>query len=269
MPDPLSTLTDKEREALRLLLAGHDAKSSAVELGLSVHTVNDRLRNARRKLGVSSSREAARILGEAEEPTEEPGPQNDAHTSFGIPVPAQPTDTADLNNTEPTGPFGFTWLAGGMLIMSILIGAAILAVVYSSDDSANLARNTAPTEASDTVESSTERPPSLDRAERFLKLVDADDWAGSWEAAGSFFQAETTADEWASVVEPLRQPLGTVAERRLVTVQRADSLPGAPEGEYEVLQFQTKFEGREKLVLETVVMLSGQNGWEVTGYFML
>ena len=48
--DAIWDLTDKEKEALRLLLAGHDAKSSARELGISVHTVNDRLRNARRKM---------------------------------------------------------------------------------------------------------------------------------------------------------------------------------------------------------------------------
>jgi DNA-binding CsgD family transcriptional regulator len=59
-------LTAKEKDALRLLLRGHDAKSSARELGLSVHTVNERLRDARRKLGTTSSREAARRLLEAE-----------------------------------------------------------------------------------------------------------------------------------------------------------------------------------------------------------
>ena len=47
-------LTDKERQTLRLILRGHDAKSSARALGLSVHTVNERLREARRKLGVTS-----------------------------------------------------------------------------------------------------------------------------------------------------------------------------------------------------------------------
>jgi len=62
------TLTEKEKDALRLLLRGHDAKSSARALGLSVHTVNERLREARRKLGVTSSREAARVLMAAETP---------------------------------------------------------------------------------------------------------------------------------------------------------------------------------------------------------
>jgi TonB family protein len=45
-----------------LLAQGHEAKSIASTLELSVHTVNERLRSARRKLGVSSSREAARLL---------------------------------------------------------------------------------------------------------------------------------------------------------------------------------------------------------------
>ena len=60
--DATDALTPKEKETLRLILRGHDAKSSARALDLSVHTVNGRLRDARRKLGVTSSKEAARLL---------------------------------------------------------------------------------------------------------------------------------------------------------------------------------------------------------------
>ena len=66
------TLTEKEKQTLRLIVRGHDAKSIARHLDLSVHTVNERLRDARRKLEVSSSREAARLLLD----TEDDGPQN-------------------------------------------------------------------------------------------------------------------------------------------------------------------------------------------------
>src|SRR3954470_5611279 len=66
MTDGYQALTEKEKETLRLLLAGHDAKSMARHFGLSVHTINERLRDARRKLSASSSREAARLLREAE-----------------------------------------------------------------------------------------------------------------------------------------------------------------------------------------------------------
>jgi DNA-binding CsgD family transcriptional regulator len=61
-------LTQRQKEILRLLLNGFDAKSAGRELGISVHTVNEHLREARRYLGVSSSREAARILRQAEGP---------------------------------------------------------------------------------------------------------------------------------------------------------------------------------------------------------
>src|SRR3954463_10475306 len=64
--DGFGALTEKEKQTLRLIVCGHDAKSTARNLGLSVHTINERLRDARRKMSVSSSREAARLLLEAE-----------------------------------------------------------------------------------------------------------------------------------------------------------------------------------------------------------
>jgi DNA-binding CsgD family transcriptional regulator len=62
----VQNLTQRQKEILRLLLNGFDAKTAARELGISVHTVNEHLREARRNLGVSSSREAARLLRQAE-----------------------------------------------------------------------------------------------------------------------------------------------------------------------------------------------------------
>jgi DNA-binding CsgD family transcriptional regulator len=58
----LETLTDKELEILRLLTAGHTVKSIAVRLGRSEASINERLRDARRKTGIGSSRELARRL---------------------------------------------------------------------------------------------------------------------------------------------------------------------------------------------------------------
>lgn len=60
--DDLAKLTEAEKDVLRLLAQGHDTKSAATTLGISIHAINDRLREARRKLGVTSSREAARLL---------------------------------------------------------------------------------------------------------------------------------------------------------------------------------------------------------------
>lgn len=61
-PSSPPALTEKELEVLRLLAAGHTVKSIAVSLGRTEASINERLRDARRKTGVGSSRELARLL---------------------------------------------------------------------------------------------------------------------------------------------------------------------------------------------------------------
>lgn len=58
----IGDLTPKELEALALIAQGHDAKSAARELAVSPHTIYERLRRAREKLGSNNSREAARLM---------------------------------------------------------------------------------------------------------------------------------------------------------------------------------------------------------------
>ena len=55
-------LNARELEILRMLAAGHTVKSIAVRLSRSEASINERLRDARRKAGVGSSRELARLL---------------------------------------------------------------------------------------------------------------------------------------------------------------------------------------------------------------
>jgi DNA-binding CsgD family transcriptional regulator len=63
LPSSLAALNEKEVEVLRLLAAGHTVKSIAANLGRSEASINERLRDARRKTGVGSSRELARLVG--------------------------------------------------------------------------------------------------------------------------------------------------------------------------------------------------------------
>jgi DNA-binding CsgD family transcriptional regulator len=72
VPD-LSGLNAAEREALAMLASGHTAKSIANLTGRSEGAVNERLRDARRKTGVGSSRELARIMREQENRDDEIG----------------------------------------------------------------------------------------------------------------------------------------------------------------------------------------------------
>lgn len=58
----LSRLNNAERRVLLMLAEGHTAKSVANAIGSTPAAVNERLREARRKTGVGSSRELARLL---------------------------------------------------------------------------------------------------------------------------------------------------------------------------------------------------------------
>lgn len=66
----LSTLSGAEHEVLLLLANGHTAKSAAARLDVSVNVINERLRSARSKTGVGSSRELARLVQACAQPQE-------------------------------------------------------------------------------------------------------------------------------------------------------------------------------------------------------
>lgn len=62
----LGRLTANEKECLRRRLLPQTAKEMAIDLGISPHAVEKRLKMARTKLGLSSSIDAARLLGRYE-----------------------------------------------------------------------------------------------------------------------------------------------------------------------------------------------------------
>jgi DNA-binding CsgD family transcriptional regulator len=59
--DKIGTLTDKQREALELVLQHNSSKEIARLLNVSPKTIDQRLDGARAKLGVASRAEAARL----------------------------------------------------------------------------------------------------------------------------------------------------------------------------------------------------------------
>jgi hypothetical protein len=66
----------------------------------------------------------------------------------------------------------------------------------------------------------------------------------------------------------VRKPLGKVIKRSVKSKQYATSLPGAPDGEYVIIQYETSFE-KKKVSIETVTpMLEKDGKWRVSGYYI-
>ena len=107
-----------------------------------------------------------------------------------------------------------------------------------------------------------------DAVREWLALADAGDAGGTWVAASSLFRRAVAKDQWALSLRAARAPLGSVVSRTLREARSATELPGAPDGEYVVFQFDTGFEHKRK-ALETVTPMKEPDGtWRVTGYFI-
>ena len=258
MREPLHTLSEREKETLRLLLKGHDAKSVAVALGLSVHTVNERLREARRKLGVGSSRAAARLLAQVE--AQSPNFLGDMELGVAATTARGGEPGASIKRRRVG--HSAAWLSGGLAIMLAIVAAAAIAMVLHGDGKAPPA-----TPVALSASSSVSDQASTASAEEWARLLDGQRWADSWTSSGSVFRSKLTQADWTTTIQPLRQKLGSVSSRSLKSVSSASSLPGVPDGEYKIVQFATVFANKPDAV-ETVVLTHESSGWKVNGYFI-
>lgn len=95
---------------------------------------------------------------------------------------------------------------------------------------------------------------------RWLALADQGSYAASWDQAAAPFRAAVTRPAWQDALQAVRAPLKSAVFSR--------SLPGAPDGEYVVIQYLTEFEHKPDAV-ETVTPMREKDGsWKVSGYFV-
>ena len=79
---------------------------------------------------------------------------------------------------------------------------------------------------------------------------------------------DTSESAWKASVKSVQDNLGKVLSRTLKSKLYAQELPGAPDGEYVVIQFETVFESKRNGI-ETVTPMKDKDGeWRVSGYFV-
>jgi uncharacterized protein DUF4019 len=105
-------------------------------------------------------------------------------------------------------------------------------------------------------------------AETWLAQVDSGKYADSWQESSSMFRARVSREKWQSMVGPVRDPLGKVASRKLKSATYTKTLPGAPDGEYVVIQYETSFEHKQSAVETITPMLDKDGKWRVSGYYI-
>ncbi len=63
-------------------------------------------------------------------------------------------------------------------------------------------------------------------------------------------------------------PIGKPVSRHLKSTRYAEELPGAPDGEYVVIEYETSFEKKRNGVETITSMKDSDERWRVAGYFV-
>jgi hypothetical protein len=109
---------------------------------------------------------------------------------------------------------------------------------------------------------------ALFAAKKWLALVDNEKYAESWKEASDLFKNTVQSDLWVASLKALREPLGKLISRKVKSEVYKTTLPGAPDGQYVVIEFKSSFE-HKKTAVETVTPMLGKDGiWRVSGYFI-
>jgi hypothetical protein len=105
-------------------------------------------------------------------------------------------------------------------------------------------------------------------AQAWLALIDDGNYVKSWQEASVFFQGAVTQKVWENAMESARKPLGKLVSREVKTTKSVTALPGAPEGQYVVMQFDTSFAGKKSAIETATFKLEKDGKWKDVGYFI-
>jgi Protein of unknown function (DUF4019) len=102
----------------------------------------------------------------------------------------------------------------------------------------------------------------------WLALTDGGQYEASWDSAAAVFRAAVTQADWQVSLLQARAPFGPVRGRKLLGAAYRTSLPGAPPGEYVVLQYEAEVSGGRKVVETVTPMRESDGRWRVSGYYI-
>jgi hypothetical protein len=122
--------------------------------------------------------------------------------------------------------------------------------------------------AATTAGMSAQTEEAREAAEAWLAMVDAGEYARSWEEAATAFKAAVTEEQWRTQMTAGRTQAGAVEKRTPAQAQTVTDPPGAPAGEYVQFRYDSTFSTLGPVSENIVLVRDGERGWRVAGYFL-
>lgn len=151
-------------------------------------------------------------------------------------------------------------LVAAALVMSLAGLAAC------GDDGSGPAAPTTPT--TPVTEMPSDEDAARESVDTWMALLDAGNYSEAYEATGSFFKEEVTAEEFLNSMQERQAILGAVESRTLSSTQRLSTLPDAPPGAYFVFELDGVYELRPT-ARERVTAVSESGGWPIVGIYLI
>jgi predicted Ser/Thr protein kinase/type II secretory pathway pseudopilin PulG len=105
-------------------------------------------------------------------------------------------------------------------------------------------------------------------AQAWLALIDDGRYSESWNEAEPYFQRAVTEPNWEISMNTYRRPLGNLLSRQVKSAQFMTEMPGAPDGQYVVMQFDSSFTNKKSTVETVTFKLADDGKWKASGYFI-
>jgi hypothetical protein len=105
-------------------------------------------------------------------------------------------------------------------------------------------------------------------ADAWLKLLDEGQYRASWEQSASIFRNKITPEGWEKMARSTRAALGELVSRKFKLAAYATALPGAPPGQYVVIEYDASYANNKSVIDKVTPMLDDDGQWRVSGYWI-
>lgn len=101
-------------------------------------------------------------------------------------------------------------------------------------------------------------------ADKWLALLDEGKYPDAWKQASKHSRPQISNDEWHAQLKSMREAAGALKSRNFTSAKASKTHPGAPDGDYMILEYASSFDKKSKAT--EIVVLSREGGWKIAGY---
>ncbi|MEA3506774.1 MAG: DUF4019 domain-containing protein [Elusimicrobiota bacterium] len=155
-----------------------------------------------------------------------------------------------------------------MNILKLFTAGAISLLVSGCGDSRDTAvRDKDSSSAAKNIDSK-KSGEAIEAAADWLQLADSGQYGRSWEEAAEYFKNLVSKEKWINTLKGVRGTLNPMIKREVQSRGYTTSMPGAPDGEYVIIHYETEFENKEYAIEAVTAMKEKDGNWRVSDYFI-